>query len=252
MLLTPALGRTTGRRAQSRAYSRPAVRPPASVRVPGPAYPGPRPSRTGSGVHAPHRRRSRHAHRRDRSHHARGGYAEAVGFNVDNRRSTHLGAVMGTRERFAAPSLRRIFLARAHPPRGDFRQQAVRHRERPRPALHLLSTMPLPPIVGDVGIVHVGAGPAALPALLARRPAASILRAPSHPSGSHCATGSRVREFGSSGVQGGAPAASLYGIRADRPRRLAPRLRRLTVLTSPPSCRLRLRRGRVLSIFRLP
>lgn len=59
------------------------------------------------------------------------------------------GAVMGTRERFAAASLRRIFLARAHPPRGDFRQRgAVRHRERPRPALHLLSTMPPPPIRG--------------------------------------------------------------------------------------------------------
>ena len=42
------------------------------------------------------------------------------------------------------------------------------------------------PSVGDVGIVHVGAGPAALPALLARRPAASILRAPSHPYGACC------------------------------------------------------------------
>ena len=103
------------------------------------------------------------------------------------------------------------------------------------------------PSVGVVGIVHVGAGPAALPALLARRPAASILRAPSHPDGSQCATGSGVRGFGSSG---GAPAAALYGIRAERSRRLAPRLRRLTVLTSPPSCRLRLTRGRVLSIFR--
>ena len=101
------------------------------------------------------------------------------------------------------------------------------------------------PSVGDVGIVHVGAGPVALPALLARRPAAYILRAPSRPDGSQCATGSGVREFG-----GGAPAAALYGIRAERSRRLAPRLRRLTVLTSPPSCRLRLTRGRVLSIFR--
>lgn len=52
------------------------------------------------------------------------------------------------------------------------------------------------PSVGDVGIVHVGAGPVALPVLLARRPAAYILRAPSRPNGSQCATGSGVREFG--------------------------------------------------------
>ena len=52
------------------------------------------------------------------------------------------------------------------------------------------------PSVGDVGIVHVGAGPVALPELLARRPAASILRAPSRPDGSQCATGSGVRGFG--------------------------------------------------------
>ena len=77
--------------------------------------------------------------------------------------------------------------------------------------------------------------------------------APPPPSSAHlpaltAANALRVRGFGGSGER--APAATLYGIRAERSRRLAPRLRRLTVLTSPPSCRLRLTRGRVLSIFR--
>lgn len=121
----------------------------------------------------------------------------------------------------------------------------VPRERRVRPCISLAPCL-CRPSVGDVGIVHVGAGPDALPALPARRPAASILRAPSRPDGSQCATGSGVR--GGAGER--APAATLYGIRAERSRRLAPRLRRLTVLTSPPSCRLRLTRGRVLSIFR--
>lgn len=72
---------------------------------------------------------------------------------------------------------------------------------RARPCISLAPCL-CRPSVGDVGIVHVGAGPAALPALLARRPAASILRAPSRPNGSQCATGSGgsgVREFGGGG-----------------------------------------------------
>ena len=154
------------------------------------------------------------------------------------------GAVKGTRERFAAASLRRIFLALAHPPRGDFRQRgAVRHHERPRPALHLLSTMPLPPIRGRCR--HRACRRRAGRSARAARPSPRRL----HPPRTFPPQRQPMRYgFGGSGVRGGAPAATLYGIRAERSRRLAPRLRRLTVLTSLPSCRLRLIRGRVLSI----
>ena len=154
--------------------------------------------------------------------------------------------VVYSRERFAAASLRRIFLARAHPPRGDFRQRgAVRHRERPRPALHLLSTMPLPPIRGRCR--HRARRRRAGRSARAARPSPRRL----HPPRTFPPQRQPMRYgFGGSGVRGRAPAATLYGIRAERSRRLAPRLRRLTVLTSPPSCRLRLTRGRVLSIFR--
>lgn len=71
----------------------------------------------------------------------------------------------------------------------------VPRERRVRPCISLAPCL-CRPSVGDVGIVHVGAGAAALPALLARRPAASILRAPSRPNGSQCATGSGVRGSG--------------------------------------------------------
>ena len=71
----------------------------------------------------------------------------------------------------------------------------VPRERRVRPCISLAPCL-CRPSVGDVGIVHVGAGPVALPELLARRPAASILRAPSRPDGSQCATGSGVRGSG--------------------------------------------------------
>lgn len=77
----------------------------------------------------------------------------------------------------------------------------VPRERRVRPCISLAPCL-CRPSVGDVGIVHVGAGAAALPALPARRPAASILRAPSRPDGSQCATGSGVRgERGSGGAR---------------------------------------------------
>lgn len=170
MLLTPALGRTTGRRAQSRAGSRPAVRPPASARARG-------------------------QRELPRAPHA---LVWASMLRIDAARITLTGGsaritLAGAGERFASSSLLRIFASGTHPPRGDFRRRgAVRQRERRvRPCISLAPCL-CRPSVGDVGIVHVGAGTVALPVLLARRPAASILRAPSRPYGSQCATGSGV------------------------------------------------------------
>ena len=142
--------------------------------------------------------------------------------NVDKGKSTHLGSgsrqhlhaymyghvrsctVVYSRERFAAASLRRIFLARAHPPRGDFRQRgAVRHRERPRPALHLLSTMPLPPIRGRCR--HRARRRRAGRSARAARPSPRCL----HPPRTFPPQRQPMRYgfggFGSSGVRGGAP-----------------------------------------------
>ena len=131
------------------------------------------------------------------------GYAGAVGLMLTRGKVHISGAAKGTRERFAAASLRRIFLARAHPPRGDFRQRgAVRHHERPRPALHLLSTMPLPPIRGRCR--HRARRRRAGRSARAARPSPRCLHPPrtfppQRQPMRYGFGGSGVREFGSSG-----------------------------------------------------